>query len=134
MDKLLSMSKREIGRLEVLQRLAEKRMKQRAAAEQLGVSVRHVKRLLRNYRQAGAAGLVSKRRGRPSNNQLSSEVRKLAVELVRARYPVQPPGLGADFGPTLAHREIDGSARVEIVAGERAPVAGRRWIVATAPS
>ena len=102
MDKLLSMSKREIGRLEVLQRLAEKRMKQRAAAEQLGVSVRHVKRLLRNYRQAGAAGLVSKRRGRPSNNQLSSEVRKLAVELVRARYPVQPPGLGADFGPTPA--------------------------------
>ena len=57
MDKLLSMSKREIGRLEVLQRLAEKRMKQRAAAEQLGVSVRHVKRLLRNYRQAGAAGV-----------------------------------------------------------------------------
>ena len=106
MDKLLSMSKREIGRLEVLQRLAEKRMKQRAAAEQLGVSVRHVKRLLRNYRQAGAAGLVSKRRGRPSNNQLSSEVRKLAVELVRARYPVQPPGLGADFGPTLAHEKL----------------------------
>ena len=81
-------------------------MKQRAAAEQLGVSVRHVKRLLRNYRQAGAAGLVSKRRGRPSNNQLSSEVRKLAVELVRARYPVQPPGLGADFGPTLAHEKL----------------------------
>ncbi len=98
MDKLLTMSKKELTRLEVMQRLAEKRLKQREAAEQLGVSVRHLKRLLRTYRQAGAAGLVSKRRGRTSNNHLGVKVRKQAVQFIRKRY--------ADFGPTLAHEKL----------------------------
>jgi transposase len=61
---LLSMSKEELSRLEVMERLQEKRMGQRTAAEILGVSVRHVKRLLRSYRSEGAAGLVSKQPGR----------------------------------------------------------------------
>ena len=45
MDKLLTMSKQEFTRLEVMQGLDEKRLKQRAAAAQLGVSVRQVVRL-----------------------------------------------------------------------------------------
>ena len=98
MGKLLRMSKKELTRLEVLQRLNEKRLKQREAVQQLRLSVRHVKRLLRAYRQAGAAGLVSKRRGRPGHNRLSAEVRKQAVQLVRKRY--------ADFGPTLLTHDI----------------------------
>ena len=92
------MSKKELTRLEIMQRLEEKRLKQGEAAEQLVVSVRHVKRLLRTYRQAGAAGLVSKRRGRPSNNRLDPKVRKQAVQLIRRQY--------ADFGPTLAHEKL----------------------------
>ncbi len=60
--------------------------------------MRHVKRLLRRYRQAGTEGLVSKRRGRPSNNQLSAKVRNQAERLLRKRY--------ADFGPTLAHEKL----------------------------
>lgn len=98
MDKLLAMSKQELTRLEVLQRLDEKRLKQRVAAEQLGVSVRHVKRLLRTYRKTGAAGLVSRHRGRRGNNQLDDKVRKQVVQLIRKRY--------ADFGPTLAHEKL----------------------------
>ena len=56
MDELLTMSKREITRLEVMQRLKEKRLKQAEAAEMLGISVRQVKRLWRAYRQEGAQG------------------------------------------------------------------------------
>lgn len=98
MDELLMMSKKELTRLEVMQRLDEKRLKQREAARQLGISVRQVKRLLRRYRQAGADGLVSKRRGRPSNNRLGVKVRKQAEQLMRKRY--------SDFGPTLAHEKL----------------------------
>ena len=54
MDKLLTMSKKELTRLEVMKRLKEKRMRQREAADRLGVSVRHVKRLLKAYREKGA--------------------------------------------------------------------------------
>ena len=63
MDKLLTMSKKEVTRLEVIQRLEAKRLKQKEAAEMLRVSERHVRRLLRAYRQSRAEGLVSKRRG-----------------------------------------------------------------------
>jgi len=46
MDELLTMSKREITRLEVMQRLKDKRLKQKEAAQMLGVSIRQVKRQL----------------------------------------------------------------------------------------
>ena len=74
MDKLLTMSSKEISKLEVMQRLKEKSLSQRAAAEMLNVSVRQVKRMFKSYREEGAAGWVSQRRGRLSNNRLSALV------------------------------------------------------------
>jgi transposase len=95
---LLTMSKEELSRLEVMERLQEKRMKQRTAAEILGVSVRQVKRLLRAYRREGATGLVSKQRGQASHHQLEQETVRVALDLLKGRY--------ADFGPTLAHEKL----------------------------
>jgi transposase len=95
---LLTMSKEELSRLEVMERLQERRLGQRTAAEILGVSVRHVKRLLRSYRSQGAAGLVSKQRGKPSHHQLDTEIVQAALDLLKGRY--------ADFGPTLAHEKL----------------------------
>jgi transposase len=100
---LLNMSKEELNRFEVMGHLQEKRMRQRTAAEILGVSVRQVKRLLRAYRREGAAGLVSKQRGKPSHHQLDQETVQTAIDLLHGRY--------VDFGPTLAHEklvELDG--------------------------
>jgi MarR-like DNA-binding transcriptional regulator SgrR of sgrS sRNA len=54
MDILLTMSKKEVTRLEVLQRIEEKRLKLKEAAKVLGVSERHMRRMLRAYRQSGA--------------------------------------------------------------------------------
>ncbi len=73
-------------------------MRQREAAEKLKVSPRHIRRLLRKYRQAGAEGLVSKRRGEPSNNRLKAEVKDGARDLIYSQY--------GDFGPTLAHEKL----------------------------
>jgi len=95
---LLTMSKKELNRLEVMQRLDEKRMKQKAAAEQLGISERQVKRLLRKYRLEGANGLVSKRRGKPSNHQLAKETREKVLDLLKSKY--------MGFGPTLACEKL----------------------------
>ena len=54
-DKLLQMSTRELNRLEIMQKLEEKRMRQKEAARILGVSVRQVKRLLKSYRRSSAS-------------------------------------------------------------------------------
>jgi transposase len=82
LDKLLTMSKKELTRIEVLKRVEEKRLKQREAAGMLGISQRHVRRLLRAYRLGGEGGLISKRRGKPSNNQLNEQVKQGAIDLI----------------------------------------------------
>jgi transposase len=106
MDELLSMSKREISRLEVMQRLKDKRLLQKEAAQLLGVSVRQVKRLWRAYRKKGAKGLVSQRRGKPSNHHLDAGVMQQALDLIKEKY--------VDFGPTLAHEKLSEVDKLEI--------------------
>ena len=98
MDELLTMSKRELSRLEVMQQLEQKRPRQKEAAEILGVSPRHVRRLLQSYREDEEKGLISKRRGKPSNNRLKAELKQDAIDLLHSRYH--------DFGPTLAHEKL----------------------------
>jgi transposase len=88
------MSPKEVNRLEVMQRLDEKRMKQKAAAELLGIGERQVKRLLRRYREQGPSGLVSQRRGKPSSHQLAEETKREVLDLLKGKYK--------GFGPTLA--------------------------------
>ena len=92
------MSQRELTRLEVIQRVKRKTLKQRQAAELLSLSVRQVKRLCKAYQGHGAAGLISKRRGRSSNNRLPEKTINKARRLLRARY--------YDFGPTLAAEKL----------------------------
>jgi transposase len=98
MDELLPMSAKELSRLEVMQKLSEKRMSQKEAGAILHVSTRQVKRLLKTYRQKGAAGLVSKHRGRKGNNRLAESVKKQALNLLKTKY--------RGFGPTLAHEKL----------------------------
>jgi hypothetical protein len=61
---------------------------------------RQVFRLLRDLKQDGAASLLSKRRGKPSNHRFPAEVRDLALSIIRDRY--------ADFGPTFAAEKLAG--------------------------
>lgn len=106
MDKLLQMSPKELARLEVMQRLKDKRLRQKEAASLLDLSVRHVKRLWRKYRKAGTKGLLSVRRGKASNNRLEASVSQQALDLIQQKY--------ADFGPTLAHEKLTEIAHIQI--------------------
>lgn len=90
----IEMSKKEIVRLEVLQRVLDGVISQRRAAELLGLSDRQVRRLQRGYEEEGAQTLVSKKRGRPSNRRIDEVVKNAIVTALRTRYQ--------GFGPTLA--------------------------------
>lgn len=98
MDELLTMSKKELSRLEVIQRVEQKRLSQKEAAEILGISARQVRRLQGSYREHKEKGLISKRRGQPSNNRLKAALRQQAIDLLHSRYH--------DFGPTLAQEKL----------------------------
>ena len=64
----------------------------------IGLRRRQVFRLLRGLRQDGATSLLSRHRGKPSNHRLPSEVRALALSIVRERY--------SDFGPAMAAEKL----------------------------
>jgi hypothetical protein len=95
---VVSMSKQEFGRLEVLLRVQSGSLRIADACELIGLHRRQVFRLLRGLKRDGASSLLSRRRGKPSNHRLPAEVRTLALSIVRERY--------ADFGPTLAAEKL----------------------------
>lgn len=82
-------------RLVVLQNAKKKLITQRAAAEELGISVRQVKRLLFALKKRGDKAVIHGLRGRPSNRLMDESVRKEAVKILSA--PIYE-----GFGPTLA--------------------------------
>src|SRR4051795_9506342 len=95
---VITMSKKELGRLETLVDLGAGRITAAQAARLIGVSERQVFRLLKAYRARGVEGLVSRRRGRASNRRYGEPVREAALAAIRERY--------ADFGPTLAAEKL----------------------------
>jgi Helix-turn-helix domain len=94
----VTVSMHELERIKIIAAVAEHRLKVVQAAERLALCERQVSRLVRRYEASGPAGLVSGRRGQPSNRELPIEVRARAMALVRERY--------ADFGPTLACEKL----------------------------
>ena len=94
------MSDGELRRLEVLRDVDRGGLPVDAAAQLLGRSERQVWRLLKAFRAEGASGLISKKRGRPSNRKTSEAIRSAVLWIVRQNY--------ADFGPTLAAEKLAG--------------------------
>src|SRR3954451_13532904 len=95
---VVSMSGKEFSRLDVLLDVEAGRLTVGEACAVMDLGRRQVFRLLAAFRAHGATGLVSRRRGRPSNKRLPAAVRDLILALVRERY--------ADFGPTLACEKL----------------------------
>src|ERR1700728_5286696 len=89
----LWMSGNERERSHVVRQSVEGLLGQREASERRGIGVRQFKRLGRRWREAGDAGLVSRRRGRSAPNRLDDATRERVKVLLRDKY--------SDFGPTL---------------------------------
>ena len=94
----LWMSVAERERAYLVRQTLDQCLGQREASERLGISVRQFKRLVHVWKEQGDAGVVSRQRGRPSNNRLAEEVRARISGLLQDKYP--------DFGPTLAAEKL----------------------------
>jgi Helix-turn-helix domain len=95
---VIQVSQRELSRLRVMIDLSDGRLTARAAGELMGIGRRQVYRLRRAFEAAGPSGLLSKKRGRPSNRRYGASFRRAVMDLVREHY--------ADFGPTLAAEKL----------------------------
>ncbi|MEM5296242.1 helix-turn-helix domain-containing protein, partial [Burkholderia sp. JPY481] len=67
---LITASMRELERVKVIEAVIEGRLHCFQAAERLDLCTRQVSRLCRRYEACGPAGLVSAKRGLPSNREL----------------------------------------------------------------
>jgi len=113
---LLMMSTQEVERVTVIKQIVEKRLKQNAGAKLLKITTRQIRRLTKAYRRDGTKGLLSKRRGQPSNNRHDSGIKIQAKELVHQHYP--------DFGPTFASEKL--SERHKIIVNKETL---RQWMM-----
>ena len=89
------MTQADRDRLVALKKAKRRLITQREAAEELGLSVRHVKRLIHALKKHGDKAVVHGLRGRPSNRKMAERVEREAVQILSA--PVYK-----GFGPTLA--------------------------------
>ena len=88
------LSERELNRVEGLAQVDDGQLSVDYAANMLSLTRRQVFRLLKRYRQDGAAAIRHKARGKPPNNRIHHAKRDYALSIIKESY--------TDFGPTLA--------------------------------
>lgn len=98
MKGFLTMSTKETERISVMDNLIERRIKQKHAARQLGISVRQVRRIMKRYKKDGAASLAHLGRGKVSNRTIPQQEKDRAITVIKERYH--------DFGPTFALEKL----------------------------
>ena len=69
----MHMSTKELDRLQAVEKVCNKEIKLNKAAKLLNISTRQAKRLKKQYQRDGVKGIISKKVGAPSNNQLLQE-------------------------------------------------------------
>lgn len=94
----LTMSHQEMDRLEIVTKVVGSELVAAEAAEQLGLSVRQVKRLKKRFREDGATSLIHRGRGQPSKRKLKPAFVNKIITTIKKFYP--------DFGPTLACEKL----------------------------
>lgn len=83
---LVTMSDKELSRINVIQSVVEKRMRRRDAAQLLALTERQTQRLMNRFRESGAAGLANLRRGRPGNHRLPESLKLRILSLLHDHY------------------------------------------------
>jgi transposase len=97
-EELITMSQQEVLRLQVIEKLKSGVFGQSEASKILKISCRQIRRLLKTYKRQGAKSLISKKRGKPSNNRIGEETRQNVLALIKEKY--------IDFGPTFLGEKL----------------------------
>ncbi len=105
-QKLICMSKKELSRVHVINNLVNGKINGTDAAKQIGVSIRHVKRLKLKVKERGTEGLIHASRGMAGNRKLDPEIAKKAEKHLKEKY--------YDFGPTFAAEKLNEIHKIKL--------------------
>jgi hypothetical protein len=111
------MTQAERGRVVALKKAKKKLITQKQAAEELGITERHVRRLLRALKRHGDKAVVRALRGLESNRKVEVETQRTAVAIL-----TRPVYRG--FGPMLASEYLPKEHDIEV---SRETV--RQWVM-----
>ncbi len=112
------MTQAERDRLMALKKAKKKLITQREAAEELGITERHVRRLMRQMKKRGDKAVVHALRGLASNRKIEERERIRAVKILSQE-------VYCGFGPTLATEHRNDKHDLEV---GRETV--RQWMIA----
>lgn len=95
-EERITLTKKELERLAVVRQVIRREVKQRVAAELLGLSTRQVRNLVRKVERDGAKGLAHGNRGKPSPKRMAETLVERIVTLVKERYRGFKPKFAAE--------------------------------------
>src|SRR5437868_162764 len=101
------MTQAERNRLMAMKKANKKLITQKQAAEEQGITERHVRRLLRELKRRGDKVVAHGMRGLPSNRKLSADTERDALAILS-----QPVYRG--FGPTLAAEYLAKKHKIDV--------------------
>jgi transposase len=113
------MTQTDRDRLVSLKKAKKRLITQREAAEELGLSIRQVKRLLTALKKHGDKAVVHGLRGKPSNRKIEAKIEREAIKVLSR--PVYE-----GFGPTLAAEYLAKKHKIE---ASKETV--RKWMIAS---
>ena len=105
-NQLITMTKREAKRYEVIKNLLAKKIDGTEAAKQLNLSVRQTKRLKAVVNRFGIKGIIHGNRGRKGNRQIARKIINKAKEYLRKTYH--------DFNPLLAQEHLRDDCKIQL--------------------
>ena len=106
MEKLLTMSQKEIHRSKVLAQLEKRQITLEETSELLELSNRQTYRILKRYRELGDEGLIHRSRGKKSNRGYAKSLKRTVIQIYRKSYK--------DFGPTLFTEKLEERHKIKI--------------------
>jgi transposase len=98
MEGILTMSQKEIDRLQVIKKIEGKEIKVEEGAEIIGISSRQTYRVLKRVKEEGSGGIIHKLRGKKSNRGYPEELKEKVIEIYRSNYD--------DYGPSLFSEQL----------------------------
>ncbi len=101
------MTQQDRDHLIALKKAAKGLITQRQAAEEIGQTERHIRRLLRKLKTKGDQAVIHALRGRPSNRKLDEVIKTQALSIL-----AQPIYQG--FGPTLASEYLSRNHQITV--------------------
>lgn len=103
---IFSMSQKELNQLHVIRKVIEKELKQVEASAILGLSERHVRRIVKRVRVEGDLGILHRGRGQISHQKITEQERQKVLRIYQKQY--------WDFGPTLACEKLKENHKIKL--------------------